>query len=194
MSDTDKPKTPTLPVSDNQEQVSPTETDVNPPVAQETKVSVELPPGVVTLKEAFPTIDVDVVTAVLDSHQGNVEAAFDELLQLTDPAYQASQVPPAAPPRPAQTAPADDNADTPAMPPRPAPLSPEEQMRLDEEFARQLALEDERDRVRAHRKAKSNHSGGGRGRIGLENGQISKKHTTWSCSYFCCFFFLSTQN
>ncbi|CAO3585925.1 unnamed protein product [Absidia cylindrospora] len=38
------------------------------------------------------------------------------------------------------------------MPPRPQqqPVSPEEQMRLDEEYAKQLALEDERQRVQQH--------------------------------------------
>ncbi|ORX49152.1 hypothetical protein DM01DRAFT_1338341 [Hesseltinella vesiculosa] len=104
-----------------------------------------LPPNIATLKEAFPAVDTDIITAILDSHDNHLERAFDDLLQLSDPTVQQERSP-APPPRPAM---AQDGLDAPPMPPRP-PLSAEEQMRMDEDFARQLALEDERDRVRLH--------------------------------------------
>ncbi|KAI8340134.1 hypothetical protein BC941DRAFT_460238 [Chlamydoabsidia padenii] len=96
-------------------------------------------PEVTMLKEAFPGTDIDVIEAILDSHQGDVERSFEDLLRVSDPNY-----------RPEPQSSQDDDA--PIMPPRPTQqqVSPEEQLRMDEEYAKQLALEDERQRVRQH--------------------------------------------
>ena len=77
-----------------------------------------------TLKEAFPTIDVSVVKAVLTASGGQVEPAFNALLSMTDP--DAQQEPPEPPP--------------PAMPPRPPRQQsmPQHQLDADEQYARQL--------------------------------------------------------
>jgi len=101
-----------------------------------------------SLKEAFPTVDPVVVEAILDSHNGQAEACFEPLLRISDPSYKPD--PPQR--RPSQPVPSDQPAQTTPEPQQPEePLSPEEQMRRDEEFARQLALEDERERVRLYR-------------------------------------------
>lgn len=123
---------------------SATTTPVSPQPEQEQQLS----PSATMLKEAFPSVDNDVIEAILDSHQGNVERSFEDLLRMSDPDYRPEQ------PR-AQDEEGEEEA-APTMPPRPSqqqqPVSPEEQMRLDEEYAKQLALEDERQRVRRHRK------------------------------------------
>ncbi|KAL8943094.1 MAG: hypothetical protein Q9216_001294 [Gyalolechia sp. 2 TL-2023] len=77
-----------------------------------------------TLKEAFPSIDASVVKAVLRASGGNVEPAFNALLEMSDPdAQQKEPTPPPQPPR------------------RPtAPTSAaQSQMAADEQYARQLA-------------------------------------------------------
>jgi hypothetical protein len=55
-----------------------------------------------TLIEAFPTIDVPVVKAVLSASGGNVEPAFDALLGMTDPDSQKDVAPPGKPQLPAE--------------------------------------------------------------------------------------------
>ncbi|KAI7877736.1 hypothetical protein K492DRAFT_209465 [Lichtheimia hyalospora FSU 10163] len=127
-----------------------------------------------TLKEAFPDIDVEVIEAILASQGGQMERSFEVLLGMSDPNYK-----PEEPPRPQQraTEPATtttEDVPAPPMPPRPTqtetqtqapygywqqqqqqqqqqqePRTVEEQMQMDEAYARQLALEDER--VRAQR-------------------------------------------
>jgi CUE domain len=74
-----------------------------------------------TLKEAFPTIEVSVVKAVLAASGGQVEPAFNALLGMTDPDAQQEPPPPAMPPRP----------------PRQQSM-PQNQLDTDEQYARQL--------------------------------------------------------
>jgi CUE domain len=78
-----------------------------------------------TLIEAFPSIDVAVVKAVLTASSGNVEPAFDALLGMTDPDSQQEAPPPAKPPRPVQQS---------AIPTSTA----QTQLEADEMYARQL--------------------------------------------------------
>ncbi|KIX10635.1 uncharacterized protein Z518_01719 [Rhinocladiella mackenziei CBS 650.93] len=78
-----------------------------------------------TLKEAFPSVDANVVRAVLTASGGNLEPAFNALLGMTDPDSQREPDPPAKPPRPTQ-----QGSHTSAK------LS---QLEADELYARQLA-------------------------------------------------------
>ncbi|KAI8068093.1 hypothetical protein BC940DRAFT_333299 [Gongronella butleri] len=73
-------------------------------------------PGVRTLRDAFPTLDVDIIQAILATHGGNVEQAFDSLLSMSDPNY--------------QPAPSSDGE-----------LAKSQQEKDDEALARQLASE-----------------------------------------------------
>ena len=75
-----------------------------------------------TLKEAFPSIDVAVIKAVLRASGGRVEPAFNALLGMSDPDA-AEPAPPPQPPRPA------------AQP----TSTREDQLLADERYARQLA-------------------------------------------------------
>ncbi|KAK0740982.1 hypothetical protein B0T18DRAFT_419166 [Schizothecium vesticola] len=78
------------------------------------------------LKEAFPSIDMSVIKAVLRASQGQVEPAFNALLEMTDPDAAQEEAPPAPPPRP-----------------RAAAVGPtstaQSQLEADEEYARRLA-------------------------------------------------------
>ncbi|KAF2838784.1 hypothetical protein M501DRAFT_1052376 [Patellaria atrata CBS 101060] len=57
-----------------------------------------------TLIEAFPDIDAKIVKAVLLASGGQVEPAFNALLSMSDPSFQAEdQAPPPQPPRPNQS-------------------------------------------------------------------------------------------
>lgn len=79
-----------------------------------------------TLIEAFPTIEKSVVRAVLTASGGQLEPAFNALLEMTDPdaAQREPTAPPARPPRP----------------PRAAPNTTQQtQLEADEMYARQLA-------------------------------------------------------
>ncbi|KAI4103038.1 MAG: hypothetical protein LQ339_004402 [Xanthoria mediterranea] len=77
-----------------------------------------------TLKEAFPSIDIAVVKAVLRASGGNVEPAFNALLEMSDPDAQTDEVAP--PPQP------------PRKPTVPA-ATEQSQLAADEQYARQLA-------------------------------------------------------
>lgn len=78
-----------------------------------------------TLIEAFPTIEKSVVRAVLTASGGQMEPAFNALLEMTDPdAAKQEPPPPAMPPRPART---------------PAGAQQQSQLEADEMYARQLA-------------------------------------------------------
>ncbi|EUC33773.1 hypothetical protein COCCADRAFT_95079 [Bipolaris zeicola 26-R-13] len=70
-----------------------------------------------TLIEAFPTVDSNVIKAVLVASGGKVEPAFNALLSMSDPNFKAEEAPPPQPPRP----------------------QPRSQLEQDEIFARQLA-------------------------------------------------------
>jgi hypothetical protein len=75
------------------------------------------------LKEAFPSIDAAVIRAVLRASRGQVEPAFNALLEMTDPdAVRADEVDERPPP----------------PPPRPA-AAPADQVEADELYARRLA-------------------------------------------------------
>ncbi|RGP64123.1 hypothetical protein FLONG3_9669 [Fusarium longipes] len=75
------------------------------------------------LKEAFPSVEMSVIKAVLRASGGRVEPAFNALLEMTDPDA-------------AQNEPADV---PPPQPPRPQNRSQMSQMEADELYARQLA-------------------------------------------------------
>ena len=72
-----------------------------------------------TLIEAFPSIDVKVVKAVLAASGGQVEPAFNALLSMSDPDFQPEEQAPPQPPRPQR--------------------QPPNQLEADERYARQLA-------------------------------------------------------
>ncbi|KIW71721.1 hypothetical protein PV04_03856 [Phialophora macrospora] len=81
-----------------------------------------------TLKEAFPSIEISVIRAVLTASRGDVEPAFNALLGMSDPDSQREPepAPPAKPPRPSQ---------------QPPPGTKLTQLEADELYARQLAQE-----------------------------------------------------
>ncbi|EGU80109.1 hypothetical protein FOPG_01393 [Fusarium oxysporum f. sp. conglutinans race 2 54008] len=76
------------------------------------------------LKEAFPSVELSVIKAVLRASGGRVEPAFHALLEMTDPDA-------------AQNEPADEVP--PPQPPRPQNRSQMSQLEADELYARQLA-------------------------------------------------------
>ncbi|KAK4678578.1 ubiquitin-binding protein cue5 [Podospora pseudoanserina] len=79
------------------------------------------------LKEAFPTIDMAVIKAVLTASRGQIEPAFNALLEMTDPdAVAQNEQPPPQPPRPVAAA----HGPT---------TTAQEQLEADERYARQLA-------------------------------------------------------
>ncbi|KAB8229293.1 ubiquitin-binding protein cue5 [Aspergillus alliaceus] len=71
-----------------------------------------------TLKEAFPTVELSVIKAVLVASNCDVERAFHALLGMTDPSAAEQDVPPSKPPRPSAA---------------------QRQLEADEQYARQLA-------------------------------------------------------
>ncbi|KAI9008754.1 hypothetical protein CLU79DRAFT_776747 [Phycomyces nitens] len=110
---------------------------------------VDTPPPVMsdsvrTLKEAFPSVDVDVIEAILESQGNTLDSAFEVLLGMNDPSYKPDpvtlpqQTQPTTNPNPTGPAPQTQPVQT----PQEQPISVEEQLRMDEAFARQLALED----------------------------------------------------
>ncbi|UKZ81960.1 hypothetical protein TrVFT333_009739 [Trichoderma virens FT-333] len=96
----------------------------------------------IILKEAFPTVDDNVIKAVLSASGGRVEPAFNALLEMTDPdaaKNEPQDVPPQQPPRPQRS-----------------------QIEADERYARQLA--EQYDNVGAYEARTSNRGGNGRTR------------------------------
>ncbi|ORY64401.1 uncharacterized protein BCR38DRAFT_434983 [Pseudomassariella vexata] len=80
------------------------------------------------LKEAFPSIDVPVIKAVLLASGGRIDPAFNALLAMSDPDAVQNEPAPAQEPAP------------PPQPPRPTGArSPMSQLEADELYARQLA-------------------------------------------------------
>jgi hypothetical protein len=81
-----------------------------------------------TLKEAFPSIEIGVIRAVLTASRGDIEPAFNALLGMSDPDSQREPepTPPAKPPRPSQ---------------QPLAATKLTQLEADELYARQLAQE-----------------------------------------------------
>lgn len=90
-----------------------------PPSATTTteQPTVELSGNVKTLKDAFPDLDVEVIETILDSQGGNLDAAFEVLLGMSDPSYK---------PTPSEIAQQTES---------------QNQLRQDEEYARRLARE-----------------------------------------------------
>jgi hypothetical protein len=78
------------------------------------------------LQEAFPSIDMAVIKAVLTASRGQVEPAFNALLEMTDPDAVQNDMPPPPPPRPV------------AEPVGPTSTA-QSQLEADEEYARRLA-------------------------------------------------------
>ncbi|KAK3989832.1 hypothetical protein QBC44DRAFT_78566 [Cladorrhinum sp. PSN332] len=79
-----------------------------------------------TLKEAFPSIDMAVIKAILTASGGQIEPAFIALLEMTDPEAAERDVPPPPPPRPAAAPVGSTSTDR-------------AQLEADERYARQLA-------------------------------------------------------
>ncbi|KAL0088798.1 hypothetical protein J3Q64DRAFT_1731675 [Phycomyces blakesleeanus] len=196
------------PTTSQQSPESQEQDDSSPVAPSAPPIQQEPPAQLQTLKEAFPSVEVDVIEAILESQGGQLEAAFEALLAISDPNYRpepTNNIPPqpAPAPHPAphppvqQTQPSEyyqpqreipaqhenlqSNNNTneripPPKPPRPqqqrpnnftqqssglqnqpygywagtqdpsiqtrSQISVEEQLRMDEEFARQLAMED----------------------------------------------------
>ncbi|ORX56857.1 hypothetical protein DM01DRAFT_1334416 [Hesseltinella vesiculosa] len=57
---------------------------------QEDNVEADEDPAVKTLRDAFPDLDVDIIKAILATHDGNVELSFEALLAMSDPDYQTT--------------------------------------------------------------------------------------------------------
>ena len=108
-----------------------------PPLSPPPKGNVDI------LKEAFPETDTEVIEAVLQAQNDNIESSFEMLLGMSDPSYKAAEATPPMPPRPQSEAPyaywqRQEQQHT------EQPISVEEQMRLDEAYAKQLFEEDRR--------------------------------------------------
>ncbi|TQN75153.1 CUE domain-containing protein 5 [Colletotrichum shisoi] len=106
------------------------------------------------LKEAFPSIDISVIKAILRASGGKIDPAFNALLEMTDPDA-------------AQNETSDEQP--PPQPPRPQGGAQLSQLEADELYARQLA--EHFDNVGSYEARTSNRSPGGRVRrqqTGLE--------------------------
>jgi hypothetical protein len=103
------------------------------------------------LKEAFPSIDDAVIRAVLTASGGRIDAAFNALLEMTDPEAAERDRPPAPPPRPVADPVGPTSTD----------LS---QLEADELYARQLAEQYENVGAYEARTANRAHRGGGQPR------------------------------
>lgn len=125
------------------------------PAVTQTQDLSKLPENVGILKEAFPDIDVEIIEAILGAENNKLEPSFEILLGMSDPNYQQTPIPqqvtPPMPPRPSSQISAEarsrstsGNAPFAYWEHQQEPRTVEEQLRLDEEFAKKLALEDER--------------------------------------------------
>ncbi|KZL80683.1 cue domain-containing protein [Colletotrichum incanum] len=106
------------------------------------------------LKEAFPSIDISVIKAVLRASGGKIDPAFNALLEMTDPDAAQNETTDEQPP---------------PQPPRPQGGAQLSQLEADELYARQLA--EHFDNVGSYEARTSNRSPGGRVRrqqTGLE--------------------------
>ncbi|CAO3621676.1 unnamed protein product [Mucor fragilis] len=117
-----KPATPTTAEQVNQEEQVPItlpSSDNNDSQTEQTTTTAnnnnaaELTGDLKTLKDAFPDLDVDVIETILASQGGNLDAAFEVLLGMSDPSYK----------------------------PEPRQSEGMNQLRQDEEYARRLARE-----------------------------------------------------
>lgn len=94
--------------------------------APQTERTVKQNPHSETLRAAFPGIDVTVINAVLVASSNNIEKAFDALLGMSDPDYRPEPLAHTVSPQPVLS---DEQ---------------EQQIRMDELFARQLATQNRR--------------------------------------------------
>ena len=130
-----------------------------------------------TLKEAFPSIDVAVIKAVLRASGGRLEPAFNALLGMSDPDA-AEPAPPPQPPRKEQIT-----------------STEESQLAADERYARQLAehyngVDAYGSAPRAHGSAQQQFKGPSRGQTGPMSNQYEEERErnfidgpcqTWMC-------------
>ncbi|KAL0940760.1 CUE domain-containing protein [Colletotrichum truncatum] len=124
------------------------------PPAKPPRPSTETQKNEDILKEAFPSIDISVIKAVLRASGGRIDPAFNALLEMTDPDA-------------ARNEPEAENP--PPQPPRPAASVQLSQLEADELYARQLA--EHFDNVGNYEARTANRSPGGRVRrqqTGLE--------------------------
>ncbi|KAK5104490.1 ubiquitin-binding protein cue5 [Lithohypha guttulata] len=125
------------PTAHNPTRMSATETTSKPEPPPKDEHAPAKPPrpmnpkdqAIQTLREAFPTIDVSVIRAILTASGGNIEPAFAALLEMSDPEAAQREQPPTKPPRPTQ---------------QPAQMS---QLEADEQYARHLAEQYEHTRT-----------------------------------------------
>ena len=110
------------------------------------------------LKEAFPSIDDAVIKAVLSASGGRIDAAFNALLEMTDPDAANRDVPPPQPPRPVVEAVG-------------ATSTEQSQLEADELYARQLAEHYENVGAYEARTSNRSHPSGGRGRGEIPRGR-----------------------
>ncbi|KAG2212462.1 hypothetical protein INT46_007999, partial [Mucor plumbeus] len=110
-----KPNTPTTELVDEEQApiTSPSSEDQTQTSNSPESNNTELTGDVKTLKDAFPNLDVDVIETILASQGGNLDAAFEILLGMSDPTYKAE----------------------------PEQSESMNQLRQDEEYARRLARE-----------------------------------------------------
>lgn len=110
------------------------------------------------LKEAFPSIDDAVIKAVLSASGGRIDAAFNALLEMTDPDAAERDHPPPQPPRPVVEAVG-------------ATSTEQTQLEADELYARQLAEHYENVGAYEARTSNRSHPSGGRGRGEMPRGR-----------------------
>ncbi|KAL9538934.1 hypothetical protein MBANPS3_010572 [Mucor bainieri] len=106
----------TLPSSDSNDSLTEQTTAATAPPSSNNNnnnTTTELSGDVKTLKDAFPDLDIDVIETILASQGGNLDAAFEVLLGMSDPSYK----------------------------PEPEQSEGMNQLRQDEEYARRLARE-----------------------------------------------------
>ncbi|KAI8079185.1 hypothetical protein BDF21DRAFT_419616 [Thamnidium elegans] len=149
-----QPPTPPTETAEVAAETTVTENEAIPIVTQTQDLS-KLPENVGILKEAFPDIDVEIIEAILGAENNKLEPSFEILLGMSDPNYEQTSIPqqvtPPMPPRPTSQISAEPrsrstsgNAPFAYWEHQQEPRTVEEQLRLDEEFAKKLALEDER--------------------------------------------------
>ncbi|KAF6821247.1 CUE domain-containing protein [Colletotrichum sojae] len=133
---------------------SPTAAAVAAPPPKPPRPSTETQKNEDILKEAFPSIDISVIKAVLRASGGRIDPAFNALLEMTDPDAARNE---------------PEEEQPPPQPPRPAATAQLSQLEADELYARQLA--EHYDNVGNYEARTSNRSPGGRVRrqqTGLE--------------------------
>ncbi|KAL2021144.1 hypothetical protein VTK56DRAFT_7450 [Thermocarpiscus australiensis] len=179
MDDDDVQETGTLGVEDaaaKSNPTTPTAGAASTPAAASEDAPPPKPPRPLTeaqknqqmLKEAFPTVDLGVIKAVLTASGGQIERAFNALLEMTDPEAAERDRPPPPPPRPL------------AEPLGPTSTDPS-QLEADEQYARRLAEQYESVGAYEARTANRGHGGGGgaRGRqqTGLRPQDDEREHS-----------------